>query len=285
MLQFLPAIISAGSSLLSGIMGSNKADQAREEALNRNRELDAARLRDEAFRAEQFEYQKEQNALNEANQREFAQSGIQWRVADALKAGIHPLAALGTGVTSYSGPSATVGSIGGSSSVGIPAGGSMGSAVASMGQDISRAMVATQTQTGRDAMFQTTVQDMQLQNMALRNDLLSSQIQRIKNGGVGPAMPDSMSGMGNATSAPQESKIEPRKRLVMGGQEVVSNPDWSPTQAVADEYGDENPAVSWIYGPLKLWYDYRYNQQIQEARRYEEDKKYSGVRGRSGGGW
>lgn len=34
-------------------------------------------------------------------QKEFAQNGISWRVADAEKAGIHPLVALGTNVTSY----------------------------------------------------------------------------------------------------------------------------------------------------------------------------------------
>lgn len=289
MLPFLPAAIAAGSSLISGIMSSNAQEQAREDALQRNRELDAARLRDEAFRAEQFAFQKDQdaysrelNARNEATQREFAQSGIQWRVADALKSGIHPLAALGTGVTPYSGPSATIGNVSGISSpasVNIPSGGSMGSAVSAMGQDISRAMMATQTQTGRDAMFQQTVQDMQLQNMALRNDLLSSQIQRVKNGGIGPAMPAPE--LGGSTVAPQESKIEPRKRLVMDGQEVITDPRWSPTQAVADEYGDENPAVSWIYGPLKMWYDYRYNQQMQ-AIKGNTGKHASGM---SGGGW
>lgn len=36
-----------------------------------------------------------------ALQREFAQNSIQWRVADAKKAGIHPLAALGAQGTSY----------------------------------------------------------------------------------------------------------------------------------------------------------------------------------------
>lgn len=35
------------------------------------------------------------------NQKEFAQNSIQWRVADARKAGLHPLAALGTIGTTY----------------------------------------------------------------------------------------------------------------------------------------------------------------------------------------
>ena len=47
-------------------------------------------------------HQKEMNAKNAALQREFAQSGIQWKVADAKKAGLHPLAALGAQTASAS---------------------------------------------------------------------------------------------------------------------------------------------------------------------------------------
>lgn len=39
------------------------------------------------------------NRRNEALQREFAQNGVRWRVADARAAGIHPLAALGMSPT------------------------------------------------------------------------------------------------------------------------------------------------------------------------------------------
>lgn len=50
-------------------------------------------------------------AINQANyehQKEFAQHGIRWRVADAKAAGLHPLAALGAQTSGYS-PSAVVG--------------------------------------------------------------------------------------------------------------------------------------------------------------------------------
>lgn len=50
-------------------------------------------------------------ALNQANyehQKEFAQNGIRWRVADAKAAGLHPLAALGAQTSGYT-PSAVVG--------------------------------------------------------------------------------------------------------------------------------------------------------------------------------
>lgn len=50
-------------------------------------------------------------AINQANyehQKEFAQNGIRWKVADAKAAGLHPLAALGATTASYT-PSAVVG--------------------------------------------------------------------------------------------------------------------------------------------------------------------------------
>lgn len=58
-------IISAGASLLGGVMGSNEA------------------------------------AKNRKMQKEFAQNSVQWRVEDAKAAGIHPLAALGATGASY----------------------------------------------------------------------------------------------------------------------------------------------------------------------------------------
>ena len=43
-----------------------------------------------------------QFGINVQQQREFAQRGIRWRVADAKAAGIHPLAALGVQTAQYS---------------------------------------------------------------------------------------------------------------------------------------------------------------------------------------
>lgn len=60
-------------------------------------------------------------------QKKVLQNQVQWRVADAVKAGLHPLAALG--VNPASGPSAMIGS-------------SLGSSISNMGQNISRAAEA-----------------------------------------------------------------------------------------------------------------------------------------------
>lgn len=69
-------------------------------------------------------------------QREFAQMGIRWKVADARAAGIHPLYALGAS---------------GASAAPISVGDSYGPALANAGQDISRAMQAGQDKEERDA--------------------------------------------------------------------------------------------------------------------------------------
>lgn len=93
------ALIGAGASLLGGAMSSRAG--AREAA------------RDRRF------------------QEAFARQGIQWRVADAQAAGVHPLYALGAPLQQ-------------ASPIGINTG-QMGQAVADAGQQVSRAIAATET--------------------------------------------------------------------------------------------------------------------------------------------
>lgn len=69
-------------------------------------------------------------------QREFAQMGIRWKVADAKAAGIHPLYALGANTTSYS--PVSVGDTG------------VGTAMSGLGQDLSRAYAANQSREERE---------------------------------------------------------------------------------------------------------------------------------------
>lgn len=79
-----------------------------------------------------------QAALQYQHQKEFAQNGVRWKVADAQAAGIHPLAALGAQTFSYN-PVAVGSSDGGVSE-----------ALGRMGQGISRAVQAKQLQEERD---------------------------------------------------------------------------------------------------------------------------------------
>lgn len=142
----LGPLIGAASSLIGGIFGSNSA-------------------------------KKQQQAQLEL-QEDFAKKGIQWRVKDAQKAGIHPLYALGAQTSQFS-PIAISGN-------------DMGAGIAAAGQDLSRAIDATRTQGDRNSAITKTMQDLQLTRMGLENELLSAQIARVKQPGNPPPMPSTV---------------------------------------------------------------------------------------------
>lgn len=253
MFPWIGSLISGASSLIGGLMGQSSKEKelaANQAQLNIQNE---ARLRDEAFRAEQFAYQKAQNEHSEAVQREFAQSGIQWRVEDAIKAGLHPLAALGGGGASFSSPTTSVGSIGGAPSRSSSSGGSpIGSAVSAMGQDISRAMSASASQDTRNQMMQNSVNELQLEGLKLRNDLtkaqLASAITRGMSAQSGPPVPTE-----GPFEVPENPKVEQRPPLMFGGRRWATNPDTSPMKAWEDQYGDEGPVASTL--PILILYN------------------------------
>jgi hypothetical protein len=99
-----------------------------------------------------------------------AQNGLSWKVADAKKADIHPLYALGSPTNSFS-PSV------------IP----MQNEMAGLGQDIGRAIDAGLSKKGR---VQRQLQELSLERAGLQNDLLRSQIARNNSAQLGPGMPE-----------------------------------------------------------------------------------------------
>lgn len=142
-----------------------------------------------------------------ALQKDFAQQGIRWKVEDAKAAGVHPLYALGANTVSYS-------PVAGSSD--------LSSGLAAAGQDVGRAVNATQTQGER---VSGVVQSLQIKRMELENQLLASQIARVNQAGSVPPMPTpgdryliegqpnsplvQTSPMGRQTSAPEAPHQEP----------------------------------------------------------------------------
>ena len=78
-------VISAGSNLIGGYLQNRSNERINSQNLG--------------FSYEQL-----------AQQREFAQQGIRWRVEDAQKAGIHPLYAMGASIPTYSPVSAPLNS-------------------------------------------------------------------------------------------------------------------------------------------------------------------------------
>lgn len=100
--------------------------------------------------------QAQKNANQQAQlQKDFAQSGIQWRVADAKKAGIHPLYALGANTHSYT--PQTVGSD--------------FSGLAQAGQNIGRAIDQTRSPAGKLEALQLGLLQSQVEGANLDNDI------------------------------------------------------------------------------------------------------------------
>lgn len=106
-----------------------------------------------------------QEAINEQNlkmQREFAQEGIRWRVADAKAAGIHPLYALGASLPSYSPSTFIPGETG-----------HLGQGIAQAGDYIGRAVDATRTS---DERTRERLNALAIERGELEADLLRSRI-------------------------------------------------------------------------------------------------------------
>ena len=125
--EFLGGLLGAGSDLLGGLI-----NQQRQENIN---------------------------PQNIQEQEYFANNGISMKVADAKRAGINPLAALGASTSSFS------------NVVGSDA---AGSGIAHAGQDIGRAMKAAMSPD--DQAFVDASHSLQLQNAQLQNDWLTQQI-------------------------------------------------------------------------------------------------------------
>lgn len=152
----LSALISAGANLLGNFLGSKNTDA------NNQTQLQIA-------------------AQNAAAQREFAQHGIRWKVADAEAAGLHPLAALGAQTSSFS-----------PVSVGTEA---FKPDFSALGQDLARAAKANASAESRAAVDEDRARKLALEKAGLENDILRSQLASSNistnrvGGQLGPAMP------------------------------------------------------------------------------------------------
>lgn len=160
----------------------------------------------------QRDAQEESNAIAQRNAEEnrrmqihFAENGIKMRVDDAMRSGVHPYFALGASTSSFS--PVSVGH--------VPEDG-LAQGLRSAGQDISRAVHATSSQSERiERAHSTAATALTLQNMDLRNELLRAQIAKLKGDQVGPPLPatgDSYTMPGQADSGlvkPKAVEIAP----------------------------------------------------------------------------
>lgn len=180
----LGPLISGGLGLLGTFLGNQQRDQGKE------REIEL--------------------------QREFAQNGLRWKVEDAQRAGVHPLAALGATGASYS-------------PVGL-GDNDTASGLSGMGQDIGRAIDATRTQPERMGAVSAKMEALGLERAGLENELLRAQIMDITRPRT-PPFP--MAG----SDYPMPGQPGSRS-IEAGNMTFEAPPGWSPAQKVEDELGD-----------------------------------------------
>lgn len=186
----LEHIINAGSKIIGGIISDNAQSKNVEKQL--------------------------------AAQREFAQQGVQWKVADAKKAGVHPLYALGAQTHSFAPMS--IGASG------------LGSAVSSMGQDIGRAVAATSPAAARAADAQIRLIEAQARNLELQN--MGQAVRQVAPSQVGPAFPSVDTGVPLPRARPPEAGAYGLGVIDTFGRRIDTRPDRSATQKVSDQYGE-----------------------------------------------
>lgn len=224
MWDFLGNLASAGINYITGSQNRSAQEQANEQA-NRNHQQ------------------------NIALQREFAQNGIQWKVADAQAAGLHPLAALGASTTSF----APV-------SVG---GGAATSDFGSMGQDIGRAVKAAMSDSDREEQTRREGQKLALEKAGLENEVLRTELaskqKRMETNVGAVAMPANTSVLGRVPlprpfpgertvstgeavkgdDLKQKGEDFPQTKIVRPfGYPLKANPWFSDGQQFEDRYGE-----------------------------------------------
>lgn len=177
----LGAIIGAAASLGSALLSkkaADKANKATEQANNENiRFQKQANRQNIALARETNRQQLAIHRQNTALQKEFAKSGISWKVRDAEKSGIHPLYALGAQSVSFAPQSvgldtATVGAPHSNPATHQPD----YSGIAEAGQNIGRAIQATNSVEAQMQAMQVSLAQAQVQGAHLDNDIKRTQL-------------------------------------------------------------------------------------------------------------
>lgn len=232
------SLISAGLNFIGGQMNRSSQD---------------------AYNAQQYQLAQQ----NMAQQREFAQHGVQWKVEDAKAAGINPLAALGASTTSFSPVS-----VGGEAP-------KPGDSFSGMGQDLQRAFKATSSAAMREESDNSELRKLQLEKASLENDVLRQEVnsRAMRNGRlnaqIGPPMPVARTITENAPVKADENKQKPEEypgtKIVRPfGYPLLSNPYFGDGQDMENRYGDSeigstikfgvNTIADHAYSGYKWWW-------------------------------
>lgn len=212
----VPSLISGASSIVGGMMTSSASNKAAR--LNAMFQAQQAQI-DREINEGRWQEQLRQADIDRGLQKEFAQHGIQWKTQDALAAGIHPLFAMGA-QTASSSPISISAPTQSTPSISPYAGASPGASFSAAGQDLGRAMQAMQKENDTQQAVLKTEQDLRLENMGLQNQLLATQIAKLKQPGTGPGLPSSRMMDGQGNSPLKGDKLTENKRL----ERVVPHP-------------------------------------------------------------
>lgn len=203
-------------------------------------------------------------------QEQMDNSKLQRMTADAKKAGIHPIAALGHSLSS---PAPTV--IGRES-------------YSDMGQNVGRALDAVTTGNAKLDDFTRTSQAlqlerMQLENAVIRGQLVNSAVRTVQQPGNPPVFADRDLPRGRNEDG------ESRATVNVGPLVLEQHPDYSDADVAQRRYGE---SADWIEGPLNRAADMKWNYQnaveaLINRLKYGTSKRLSrGPRGAySAGGW
>lgn len=227
----LDALISAGANLLGGWLNRNSQEQFNQAQM--------------ALAHENLDFQKAA-----------AHSGIQWKVQDAMAAGVHPLAALGANTFS---PSP------------VTAGGEAPKMdFGSMGQDLGRAAKAMMSAQTREEIDNATARKLENENKGLQNDVLRAELASklarttTRSGQIAPPVPSPdrvpipRPGPARTVSegaAVSDDKIEqkaedyPATKVVRPfGYPLQANPWFNDGQQFEDRYGDSEVGSTIKFG-------------------------------------
>lgn len=185
-------------------------------------------------------------------QTQFAKNAIQWKVEDAKKAGVHPLAALGATTSSYA--PVTVG----------------GGDFTQAGQSLGRALDAHMDVTER------TVAKLAVEKAGLENDYLRAQIASVRgrlNQTSQPAPPGPgtryvLDGQGETALPALWSKIEPPQSTTHVNTpfgRVLARPGVSDAQTYEDRWGE---GADWIGGAANFAADALHTGNVAIERRW-----------------
>lgn len=190
---------------------------------------------------------------NIANQRDFAQHGVSWKVADARSAGISPLAALGASTSSFS------------NVVGSDA---LGQGIADAGQDIGKAVKAQASHEEKELLragAKLDIEGKQLDNDIKRAELASK---IAKEGPATPPFPginvpdhNVVDGQANSNvfssgSKPLDYYGNKLTRQVLGGRGFQPDARWSDSAVNQNRHGD---TIQDIVAPFILDADMKKN--------------------------